>query len=126
MLLDVLLQHFLAVISIFETDSKIEADAVAERLRSADIACFIDGEATASLAGFYVPRVLRVCVLDASSVREGRRLAREVNRSVSGGGNGKAPRAPKQRSWIVLVGALLILLGVIGALFTVIGSFRGR
>lgn len=85
----------------------------------------MDGQSTASLAGFYVPRVLRISVADASRVKEAEALANEVVRSMSIEHNSGEPRQPKRWSAVVIIGVVLISMGVLGTLFALMARFRG-
>ena len=111
------------MIIVFETDSKIEADAITQRLRSMGIACVVDGQHSAGLAGFYVPRVLQVRVLDASDSSRARRIANEVVDAL----NRLRVDAPstKRLSVTVVVGVFLVAVAMIVAILRVIDALTG-
>jgi hypothetical protein len=113
------------VITVFETDSKFEADAVAERLRSMGIGCVVDGQNTAALGGFYVPLVLKVRVLDASQSRRARRIANDVLGSLNRT-EAEAPPSPRRRSWVIVVGIFLVAVAAVVVFMRVIGAVMGR
>jgi hypothetical protein len=114
------------MISVFESDSKIDTDAVAHELRAARIACFVDGEATASLPGLYVPQVLRVCVLDASALMRAKRIAAGVVARLHGAQYDEAKGAPRKRRWIVWIGVALMSLSAAGALLALVTTIGRR
>jgi hypothetical protein len=113
------------VITIFESDSTIEADAIAERLRSMGIACVVDGQNTAALRGFHVPLVLKIRVLDASQSSRARRIANAVLESLNLA-EADVPRSPRRQTWLLVVGYILIAVAALVALLRVLGAVMGR
>jgi hypothetical protein len=112
------------MICIFDTDSKDEAHAVAAALDLAGISYFLDGQSTASLPGFYVPRVLRVCVTDASHAPEAKRLASQVIREMNISHSRQRQHHPKRWGAVLVLGALLIAAGVLATLFALVARFQ--
>jgi hypothetical protein len=114
------------MISVFESEFKMDTDAVAQELRAAGIDCFVDGQATAALSGFYVPQVLRVCVLDASEKKRTQRIADEVSAQLHYSHSSGSKDAPRQWGWVVWMGIALVSLGAGGALLALIASIGRR
>ena len=104
---------------VLQTNSAAEADAAVAALKAAGIATFLDGQHTASLPGFFVPGVLRVCVLDPTQAERAERLVEMSLLEVHAHLSTRSTSAKARRSWVVTIGAILLGVAVLAGVASI-------
>lgn len=104
------------MIRIYEGNSQPEAAAITAALEAAGIESNLQGEATGSLPGFYVPNVLQIFVIDHSRATEAHLIADGVisERTTTNIDKAKSSR-PKAIIWIGF-----LFIGIVFACFLII------